>query len=160
MKTKSSTYTIFEGTFLTSAPVLDRSVNILMFKDPDNYEYNIIINRILLEEDDTTEAFCEKEMDALRNKLPGFQIEGKLLKHEIGPAKLPVVQIANNYLQDGKRFRQVQSIMQLPHHPVTNTDGRSVLIFTLISDSEFTEYQRKHYVQIINSFNPHVSVPK
>lgn len=153
-----STYSIFEGTFLTPAPVLDRSVNILMFRDPDNHEYNIIINRTLLEEEDTSETFCEKEMDALRNKLPGLQVEGKLLKHEIGPAKLPVVQVANHYLQDGKKFRQVQSIMQLPYHSLTNTDGRSVLIFTLNTDGEFTEYQRKHYVQIINSFNPHVAV--
>lgn len=50
----------FEGTFLTPAPVLDRSVNILMFRDPDNHEYNIIINRTLLEEEDTSETFVKK----------------------------------------------------------------------------------------------------
>ncbi|WP_145482337.1 DcrB-related protein [Yersinia aldovae] len=157
MNAISTTYSIYEGTFLTTAPVLDQSVNILMFRDLNNHEYNIIINRALLDEEQTPEAFCEKEMEALRNKLPGFQIEGKLLKHELGPAKLPVVQVANNFLQDGERTRQVQSIVLLPHHAISNPDSRVVLIFTLTtSGGEFTEHQRKHYVQIINSFNPKV----
>ncbi len=110
-----------------------------------------------MEEEDTSETFVKKRWTHYAITA-GFQVEGKLLKHEIGPAKLPVVQVANHYLQDGKKFRQVQSIMQLPYHSLTNTDGRSVLIFTLNTDGEFTEYQRKHYVQIINSFNPHVAV--
>ncbi|EKN6260678.1 DcrB-related protein [Yersinia enterocolitica] len=157
MNANSSTYSIFEGTFLTTAPVLDQSVNILMFRDPDNHEYTIIINRALLDEEQTPEDFCEKEMEALRNKLPGFQIEGKLLKHELGPAKLPVVQVANNFLQDGEITRQVQSIVLLPYHAISNPANRVVLIFTLTTaGGEFTEHQRKHYVQIINSFNPKV----
>ena len=62
MSAISSTYSIFVGTFLTTAPVLDQSVNILMFRDPDNHEYTIIINRALLDEEQTPEDFCEKEM--------------------------------------------------------------------------------------------------
>ncbi|AJJ11778.1 hypothetical protein CH64_3119 [Yersinia rohdei] len=157
MNATSSNYTIYEGTFLTTAPTLDQTVNILMFRDPEKNEYNIIINRALLTEEETPETFCEKEMEALRNKLPGFQIEGKMLTHELGPAKLPVVQVANNYLQNGERTRQVQSIVLLPHHAISNPDNRVVLIFTLTrTGGEFTEYQRKHYVKIINSFNPKV----
>lgn len=157
MSATSSNYSIYEGTFLTTAPILDQSVNILMFRDPDNHEYNIIINRTLLDEKETPETFCEKEMEALHNKLPGFQIEGKLLTHKLGPAKLPVVQVANNFLQNGERTRQVQSIVLLPHHPISNPDNRVVLIFTLTkTGGEFTEHQRKHYVKIINSFNPKV----
>lgn len=150
-------YSLFEGTFITAAPVLDRSVNILMFRDPDNKEYNLLINRTLLEEEETIDAFCEAQLETLRNTLPGFQTEGKLLKHEIGPAKLQVIQLANRYLKDGKNIRQVQSVMQLPQHNLANPSGRGLIIFTLHTEEEFTEYQRKHYVQVLNSFNPHMS---
>ncbi|WP_145518913.1 DcrB-related protein [Yersinia mollaretii] len=157
MSAISSTYSIYEGTFLTMAPIMDNSVNILMFRDPDHHEYNIIINRSWLAEEQTPEEYCEKEIESLRNTLPGFQVEGKLLKHELGPAKLPVVQVANNFLQNGERTRQVQSIVLLPHDARSNPDNRAMLIFTLATSAgEFTEYQRKHYVQIINSFNPKV----
>ncbi|MDK9357610.1 MULTISPECIES: DcrB-related protein [Lelliottia] len=151
---KTPNYSLLEGNFLSQAPILDRSVNILMFRDPDDNEYNIMINRATLEEDQETEAFCEAQIEELRNKLPGFQMEGKLLRNEIGPARLPVVQIANHYLQDGKKVRQVQSVIKLPWHGTTNHNEREVLIFTLYSLEEFSEYQRKHYVQIINTFQP------
>lgn len=157
METIIPVYTLFEGTFVTEPPVIDRSVNILMFRDPDNNEYNLLINRTLLEEDQTIDNFCEAQVEALRQKLPGFQIEGKLIKHEIGPAKIPVIQVANRYLQDGKTIRQVQSIMKLPLHNQANPSGNGVIIFTLHAEEEFSEYQRKHYVQIINSFNPEMS---
>lgn len=155
---KTPNYTILEGNFLTQAPVLDRSVNILMFRDPDNNEYNIMINRATLEEEQQTEEFCEAQTAELRNKLPGFQMQGKLLKSEIGPARLPVVQIANQYLQDGKIVNQVQSIIKLPWHGTTNHNEREVLIFTLHSLQEFSDYQRKHYVQIINTFQPNTTL--
>ncbi|MFJ3458555.1 DcrB-related protein [Scandinavium goeteborgense] len=152
------TYSLFEGSFITAAPVLDRSVNILMFRDPDDKEYNLLINRTLLDEDQTIDTFCETQIENLRNTLPGFQVEGKLLKNEIGPAKLVVIQLANRYLQDGKTIRQVQSVMKLPMHNQANPSGRGVIIFTLHVEDEFTEFQRKHYVQVLNSFNPEMSV--
>ncbi|MDY1035601.1 DUF1795 domain-containing protein [Enterobacteriaceae bacterium RIT714] len=155
---KTPNYTILEGNFLSQAPVLDRSVNILMFRDPDDNEYNIMINRATLEEEQEIEAFCEAQIEELRNKLPGFQMDGKLLKNEIGPARLPVVQIANQYLQDGQKVRQVQTVIKLPWHAVTNHNGREVLIFTLYSMQEFSDHQRKHYVQIINTFQPNNSL--
>lgn len=156
MSNKVQHYSLYEGNFLTTAPVLDRSVNVLMFRDPDNQEYNLIINRATLDEEQTPEAFCESQMDILRNKLPGFQLEGKMLRHET-PSRLPVVQIANRYLQEGKTIRQVQTVIQLPFHAAANPQNREVIIFTLYAEADFTEYQRKHYVQIINSFNPNVS---
>ncbi|WP_241627632.1 DcrB-related protein [Rosenbergiella epipactidis] len=149
-------YQMYEGSFLTVRPVLDRSVNLLMFRDEENKEYQIVINRVLLPEEKEVEAWCEEEMEKLRNKLPGFNIEGKLLKHEIGPAKIPIVQVANRYLHEGKTKKQIQSIMRLPEDAVYNPLNREIVIFTLVSESEFTEYQRKHYVQVINSFTPSI----
>ncbi len=157
MSNKVQHYSLYEGNFLTTAPVLDRSVNVLMFRDPDNQEYSLIINRSTLDEDQTPEAFCESQMDIMRDKHPGFQLEGKLLRHETGPSRLPVVQIANRYLQEGKTIRQVQTLVQLPFDASTNPLNREVIIFTLYAEADFTEHQRKHYVQIINSFNPNVS---
>ncbi|PVZ81822.1 T6SS protein Cts1W [Serratia sp. S1B] len=155
---KLQTYSIFEGSFQSVAPVIDRSVNVLMFRDSDHNEYNIMVNRVTLEEDLTLETYCEQQIEQLRNKLPGFQIEGKLLKHEIGPAKLPVVQIANQYLQDGNLVRQVQSLIQLPWHATANPQEREVIIFTLYAEGEFSEQQRKHYIQVINTFQPNTTV--
>lgn len=151
---KNQNYAILEGCFQSVTPLLDRSVNILMFRDPDDNEYNILINRATLEEDQKPEDFCEAQIELLRNTLPGFQLEGKLLKSEIGPARLSVVQIANQYLKDGNKVRQVQSIIKLPWHAKTNYNEREVIIFTLNANQDFTEYQRKHYVHIINSFQP------
>ncbi len=154
----SLSYKLIEGHFLSSPPVLDRSVNVLMFRDPDDNEYNIMINRATLEEEESLDAYCERQIEQLRNKLPGFKTEGKTLKSEIGPAKLPVLQISNSYLQDGNTARQVQSIIKLPWHAVMNHTEREIIIFTLHSVGEFTEYQRRHYVQVINTFQPHTSV--
>ncbi|WNN47926.1 DcrB-related protein [Siccibacter colletis] len=153
------TYSLLEGTFITEAPLLDRTVNILMFRDPEDNEYSIMINRALLDEDQTPEAWCEQQTEIQRNQLPGFKPEGKMLTHEIGPARLPVIQIANSFLQDGKTVRQVQSIIRLPRHRIANPVTRGLIIFTLRSESEFTEHQRKHYVQVINSFNPEATLP-
>ncbi|MGU3414412.1 DcrB-related protein [Enterobacteriaceae bacterium C23F] len=154
----SLSYKLIEGHFLSSPPVLDRSVNVLMFRDPEDNEYNIMINRATLEEEESLDAYCERQIEQLRNKLPGFKTEGKTLKSEIGPAKLPVLQISNSYLQDGNTARQVQSIIKLPWHAVMNHTEREIIIFTLHSVGEFTEYQRRHYVQVINTFQPHTSV--
>ena len=155
---KPQTYSLYEGSFQSVAPVIDRSVNVLMFRDADNNEYNIMINRAMLEDEQTLEAYCEQQIEQLRNKLPGFQMEGKLLRHEIGPAKLPVVQIANQYLQDGNVVRQVQSLIQLPWHATANHQEREVVIFTLYAATEFSEQQRKHYIQVINTFQPNARV--
>ncbi|WP_241585926.1 MULTISPECIES: DcrB-related protein [Rosenbergiella] len=147
-------YHMYEGNFLTPRPVLDRSVNLLMFRDDEGKEYQIVINRVLLPEGKDVTAWCEEEMETLRHKLPGFNIEGKLLEHEIGPAKIPIVQVANRYLYEGKTKKQIQSIMRLPEDTVHNPFNRELIIFTLVSEDQFTEYQRKHYVQVINSFTP------
>ncbi|SFN56357.1 hypothetical protein SAMN05216516_110103 [Izhakiella capsodis] len=154
MKNTMDSYNIYEGNFLTTAPILDRTINILMFRDPNDQEYQIIINRTELAEDQTVEDWCEIEMENLRNKLPGFQPEGKLLKDAIGPLKLPVIQIANRYLNDGDIIRQVQSIISLPKNSTYNENGREIIIFNLNTKNEFTDYQRQHYVRVINSFSP------
>lgn len=160
MEKNAVNYSLYEGNIVTLPPVLDRTVNILMFRDPDDSEYNILINRAWLEDDQTPEQFCESQIDHMRNTLPGFEVDGKLLSHEIGPAKLPVVQVANRFMQDGKKFKQVQSVIKLPWHAVRNPANRAIIIFTLSSESDFTEFQRKHYVQVINSFNPEVTAIK
>lgn len=157
MNSKKMTYSLYEGTFTTEAPALEHSVNILMFRDPEQKEYNIVINRTYLDKDQTVEQFCEKEMEALRNRLPAFEMEGKMLKSEIGPLKLPVIQIANKYIHEAKLSRQVQSVIKLPFHETVNPDSDRIIVFTLNSTDEFTEHQRKHYVRIINSFTPFTS---
>lgn len=156
MSQQTYSYSLYEGTFLSPEPVIDRSIHLLMFSDPEEHEYQLIINRTTLGEGQDIEAWCEEEIDKLRNKLPGFKTEGKRLKHEIGPAKLQVVQIANRYLNEGKVKRQIQSILKLPQHARYNPVDRDILIFTLNAEEEFTEYQRKHYVQLINSFSPDI----
>lgn len=148
------TYTIYEGQFLTLAPVVEQSINILRFMDEDNNSYNILINRAALEEEQTVDEFCEKEWEKMKLQVPGFEMEGSSIKHAIGPAKLPVVQAANKYLQDGTWIKQVMSFISLPYHPQINPSSRNLLIFTLASYGEFSEAQRKHYVRIINSFVP------
>ncbi|HBZ14762.1 DcrB-related protein [Pantoea sp. NPDC088449] len=156
MDNKNTMYHIAEGVFMTAPPVMDRSIQLLMFRDPDDKEYRVIITRAGLAEEQTQEEWVEKEMENLRFRLPGFQTEGKMLRHQIGPAKLDVIQVANRYLDDGEIVRQVQSVVKLPKHSRYNPIERDVLVFTLQANEEFTEYQRKHYVQIINSYSPAV----
>ena len=150
-------YKVYEGSFLTEIPKFDQSVNILRFIDPEEREYTILVNRAYLTKEQNTEAFCEAQMAFMENTIPGFATEGKQLKSEIGPAKLSVVQIANRFLQDGKSMKQVQSFVSLPYHEVINPAKKNLIIFTLTTEEDFTDYQRRHYVQIINSFNPDVS---
>lgn len=156
MSQSTFSYSLYEGTFLSQQPILDRSIQILMFRDQEQQEYQIIINRASLAEEEDMEEWCDKEMDNLRNKLPGFTTEGKKIKSEIGPAKLKVLQVANHYLQEGNIVRQVQSMIQLPQHPRYNPLDRELLIFTLNSEQPFSEQQRQHYIQIINSFAPDI----
>ncbi|MBV4367423.1 DcrB-related protein [Erwinia sp. BNK-24-b] len=151
---KKQPYIIYEGNFLTEAPNYDQSINVLRFLEPDGEEYSIMVNRSFKVQDQTLEAFCENQMNFLANTLPGYENEGKMLHNQLGPEKLPVIQIANSFLDNGQRIRQVQSFVELPYHPVINPSRLNLIIFSLIAQKEFTEYQRKHYVQIINSFTP------
>jgi len=154
MSNKPVTYPLNEGCFVTLNPLEDRSINILRYLDENNNPYNILINRATLEVDQTVDQFCEKQWERMKRFVPGFEVEGKSLKHEIGPAKLPVLQTANRFLEDGTWIRQVSSIVTLPKHPVLNPNKRKLLVFTLAVNNDFTEAQRKHYVKIINSFVP------
>lgn len=157
MSKKPVTYPLNEGTFATLSPQEDQSVNILRFFDEENNTYNILINRATLEKDQSVDQFCEKQWDKMKRFVPGFEVEGKNLKHELGPAKLPVLQTANKFLEDGAWVRQVSSIITLPWHPELNPESRKLLVFTLATNNDFTETQRKHYVRIINSFVPNES---
>ncbi|MGD8107632.1 DcrB-related protein [Pantoea sp. FN0302] len=154
MSKKPVTYPLNEGSFMTFDPQEDQSINILRFMDDDHNAYNILINRATLEQDQTVDDFCEKQWDKMKRFVPGFEVEGKNLKHEIGPAKLPVLQTANKFLEDGAWVRQVSSIVTLPWHPRLNPHSRKLIVFTLAANNDFTEAQRKHYVRIINSFIP------
>ena len=139
---------------MTVAPVVDQSINILRFRDEEQNPYNILINRVTLLEGKTPEEFCDDQVERMQRFVPGFSEEGKRLTHEIGPAKLPLIQMANKYLEDGKWVKQVISVITLPYHPRINPAKRNLIIFTLAVDEDFTESQRKHYVKIINSFVP------
>lgn len=157
MKRNIRKYQLFEGTIQTEQPVYDRSIQLMIFRDPEMKEYQILINRTLIPEDKTVEDWCAKEQEKLKFKLPGFKEEGKLIKSQIGPAKLEVIQVANHYLNnEGAKIKQIQSIIRLPKHPRYNAEGRCIIIFSLSSEERFTDYQRKHYVQIINSFSPDI----
>ncbi|MCP1438748.1 hypothetical protein J3D56_002184 [Erwinia persicina] len=151
---KKKSYIMYEGTFLTEAPFYDQSINVLRFRDPEANEYTILINRSFKNEGQTLEEFCETQTNFMANSLPGYKSEGKMLKNEIGPAKLPVIQTANSFLENGQPVKQVQSTVELPWHPVINPARLNLIVFTLASSAEFNDFQRKHYVQIINSFNP------
>ncbi len=154
MSNKPVAYPLNEGSFMTFDPQEDQSINILRYMDEDHNPYNILINRATLEEDQTVDDFCEKQWDKMKRFVPGFEVEGKNLKHEIGPAKLAVLQTANKFLEDGAWVRQVSSIVTLPWHPHLNPSSRKLVVFTLAVNNDFTEAQRKHYVRIINSFIP------
>lgn len=154
MNSKQITFPIYEGSFMTVAPVVDQSINILRFRDEQDKPYNILINRVTLLEGKTPDDFCESQVDRMKRFVPGFEEEGKRLKHEIGPAKLPLIQMANKYLEEGEWVKQVISVVTLPYHPQINPDKRNLIIFTLAADEDFTDSQRKHYVKVINSFVP------
>lgn len=139
---------------MTFLPQEDQSINILRYMDEDNNPYNILINRAMLQEDQTVDDFCEQQWERMKRQVPGFEIEGKNLKHEIGPAKLPVLQTANKFLEDGVWVRQVSSVITLPWHSKFNPHSRKLMVFTLATNGDFSEAQRKHYVRIINSFTP------
>lgn len=150
------TYQLLEGGFITDIPVVDVSINVMRFRDPEKQEYNILINRAMMADGQTLVTFCEKQMLTMQNTLPGFQSEGKQLEHQIGPEKLPVVQVAHRYLENGNFVRQVQSYVRLPEHADYNANNNMLMIFTLVSDNDFTEFQRRHYVQVMNSFTPKI----
>lgn len=154
MSNKPVIYQLNEGNFMTFDTQEDRSINILRYRDDEDNPYNILINRALLESDQTLDDFCEKEWERMKRFVPGFEVEGKNLKHEIGPAKLPVLQTASKFLEEGAWVHQISSIIALPWHPRLNPDSRKLVVFTLAANSDFTEAQRKHYVRIINSFVP------
>lgn len=150
-----TSYAIAEGYFLTPLPVLDTSINILRYFDEGEKDYTIIINRTLLKDQQTVDDFCNKEWARMERIVPGFQREGTIMRHEIGPSKLPVVQIASRHLEAGDVVRQVVSVVKLPYHSDFNSSENKLVIFTLATRDQFTEKQRKHYVKILNSFIPY-----
>lgn len=84
----------------------------------------------------------------------GYTPEGDNLHHEIGPSKLPVLQAANRYLDNGVWTSQIMSVIHLPNDPQRNPTQRKIIILTIAAQGEFSDEQRRHYVRIINSFTP------
>lgn len=154
MNNKPVTYPLPEGSFLTLAPDADYSVNILKFSDAAGQPYDLIINRTELAEGQTIETFYEMQQERMRMKTPGYTPEGDHLNHEIGPSRLPVLQAANRYLENGVWTSQIMSVIKLPYDPVVNPEQRKIIIMTIATQGEFSEDQRRHYVRIINSFTP------
>ncbi|MDF0604401.1 DcrB-related protein [Neisseriaceae bacterium TC5R-5] len=153
-------YLLPEGGFKTAIkPLADRSVNVLMFEDQENKNiYSIMINRDQTRIGETLIGYCERQLADLTIKLKDFKQERKLVNHRLGNAKLPIVQVVSRHKEANEECLQVQTVVQLPSQDNVddseNVGADKVLVFTLSSNREFTEAQRKHYVQLINSFIP------
>ena len=152
MTNKPVTYPLPEGTFLTLPPDADYSVNILKYTDDESRPYEVIINRAQLADGQTVEDFYEMQQQRMRQFTPGYTPEGEILSQELGPSKLPVLQAANRFLNNGEWTKQILSVIRLPYESSLNPSHNNLLIFTLATAGEFTDSQRKHYVRIMNSF--------
>ena len=152
MTKKPVTYPLPEGTFLTLPPDADYSVNILKYTDEENRPYEIIINRAQLAAGQTVGDFYEMQQQRMRQFTPGYTPEGEVITHELGPSKLPVLQAANRFLNNGEWTKQILSVIHLPGESSLNPAHNNLVIFTLATTGEFTDSQRRHYVRIMNSF--------
>lgn len=159
MSTQPLSYPLHEGFFLTLPPAVDQTINILSFLDPQHHAYDIIINRAELRPDETVDDFLNEQAGRMQRFTPGYTPEPQQIRHQIGPAQLPVVQTANKYLHQGKWMNQISSVITLPPEPQLNPLQRKLIIFTLASHGEFTDAQRQHYRRMINSFTPQQSSP-
>lgn len=147
-------YPLPEGSFLTLPPDADFTINILKFTDSVGAPYEVIINRTELTEGQTIDEFYALQQERMRMLTAGYTPEGDNLHHEIGPSKLPVLQAANRYLNNGVWTSQIMSVIHLPSDPQHNPTQRKIIILTIAAEGEFSEEQRRHYVRIINSFTP------
>lgn len=147
-------YPLPEGSFLTLPPLADQTINILSFFDPQEQQYEIIINRAELNQEQTVDDFLDSQQQKMQRFTPGFTPEEEKIRHQIGPSQLPVLQTANKYLHEGKWIKQISSFITLPYHPYLNPLQRKIIIFTLASHGEFSHSQRQHYLRMINSFTP------
>ena len=159
MSTQPLSYPLHEGSFLTLPPQVDQTINILSFLDPQQHAYEIIINRAELKPDETVDDFLNIQAERMQRFTPGFTPEPQQIRHQIGPAQLPVVQTANKYLHQGKWMNQISSVIMLPVDTQLNPQQRKIIIFTLASHEAFTDAQRQHYRRMINSFTPQQSLP-
>ncbi|WP_294910770.1 DcrB-related protein [Tatumella sp. UBA2305] len=154
MNTHPISYPLHEGCFLTLPPATDQTINILSFLDPEHQAYDIIVNRAELKPDESVDDFLNAQAERMQRFTPGYTPEPEQIRHQIGPAQLPVVQTANKYLHQGKWMNQISSVITLPADPQRNPQQRKLIIFTLASHGEFTDAQRQHYRRMINSFTP------
>lgn len=147
-------YPLPEGRFLTLPPDADFTINILKFTDSLGTPYEVIINRTELTEGQTIDEYYALQQERMRMMTAGYTPEGDNLHHEVGPSKLPVLQAANRYLDNGVWTSQIMSVIQLPSDPQYNPTQRKIIILTIAVQGEFSDAQRRHYVRIINSFTP------
>lgn len=131
-----SLYHINEGTFELPDDWSDRSMNIFTPDESENPEWNIVVSRDKLDEDENLNAYLEKQLAEMPKALPRFRLQSD---EETTVDGFPARKIISTWIGDAGTVRQKQIALV--------KDGKS-LVFT------FTVLERLHlkYENVLDDF--------
>ncbi|WJF92127.1 DcrB-related protein [Paraburkholderia bonniea] len=138
-------YPLPEGLIETPAPVLDQSMNVLVFQEPESRaNYTIVINRDRMNAGETVERYCQRQIKTLGRQFDEYTVEQELVLHARESVH-PYATFASRFRQSGTPVHQIQCAIRL-------ADESGVIIFTLGSSAPFNEAQRAHHATVVSSF--------
>jgi hypothetical protein len=138
-------YPLPEGNFNTVTPVLDQSMNILVFQDHESKSnYTLIINRDRQEAGETLAGYCQRQIKVLARQFEDFVQDGDLMT-DTRENGIRYARFHTRFHQGGAPVHQAQIVVQLD-------ESGKVIIFTLSGTAAFNDAQALHYSDAVQSF--------
>ena len=131
-----SLYQINEGSFELPDAWADRSMNIFAPDESINPEWNIVVSRDKLDEDETLSGYVEKQLAEMPKALPRFRL---LVDDETVVNQMTGREIVSTWVGDGGTVRQKQIVFVM-------NDKSLVFTFTVL------ERLSSKYENVLNDF--------
>lgn len=125
-----SLYHINEGTFELPEDWTDRSMNIFTPDESENPEWNIVVSRDKLAEDETLAGYLEKQIAEMPKALPRFRL---ISDEEVVVNDVPAREVNSTWIGDGGTVRQIQVVFVIK--------AKSLVFTFTVLERLFSQYE-------------------
>lgn len=124
-----SLYHINEGTFDLPDDWTDRSMNIFTPDESENPEWNIVVSRDKLAEDETLAGYLEKQLAEMPKVLPRFRL---ISDEQVVINDVTAREVVSTWIGDGGTVRQKQVVFVIK--------GKSLVFTFTVLERLFSQY--------------------
>lgn len=144
MKTQSADFVINEGVITLPEGWQDRTVNV--FTPPDGCLPVFNISRDALENNETLNAYIDRQLALMQQHITGWQLAGRQ-PCVLGSERLTGENIHTRYQRDNQPIWQQQAVF--------SPDNRLVLVFTMTANAALTAADNATFQAMLGSFRLH-----